>query len=318
MNLIPEWETDTVTLVLPNIFMEYYNETIKELEVFYAEFLIEIAKYDRVICIVPDLEHANKMVQLTGLNLSNFRISDLEDIWIRDFAQVQSTQNYLKFIYQPSYDERETCNRIEKEIRKYFYNFIQEDVKFIDLKLEGGNFIHNGKGTAIVTDKLYYQNPDKTPEEINQLIKETTLIEKLVVVPTQPGDMTGHIDGMIKWISDDQLFINDYQTLTGDWDVFLDRFNRSLERQLPEFKKWRIPYSLSDKQYLGWFNEEGNYLNFLITQNRVYAPIYNRPEDENIKKIFNDVFDSNVSFIDSGAISKYGGVLHCLTWNYRS
>lgn len=200
MNLIPDWKTDTVTLVLPNVWMEYYNEYLTELEKFYADFLIEIAKYDQVICLVPDKAHAEKMVKLTNLDISIFRIANVEDIWIRDFAPIQSEHGYIKFIYKPEYDDELDCKYIEESFINYFNKSIQQsaNTSFTDLELEGENFVHNGKGTAIVTEKLYAQNPHKTKSEINQIIKEKTSIEKLVIVPTQPGDMTGHIDGMVQ------------------------------------------------------------------------------------------------------------------------
>ncbi|MGD1702504.1 agmatine deiminase family protein [Dapis sp. BLCC M229] len=200
----------------------------------------------------------------------------------------------------------------------YFNKSIQKSVNtsFIDIELEGGNFVHNGKGTAIVTEKLYAQNPQKSKEEINQLIKEKTSIEKLVVVPKQPGDMTGHIDGMLQWIDSDRIMMNDYQTQGSDLQMFIKKLDSCLEQELPEVEKVKIPYFISDQEYLGWTDEQGNYMNLLRTQNRVYAPIYNQPEDDSIREIYNQVFGNNVSFIESGAISKYGVILHCMIWNY--
>ncbi|MEL7037150.1 MAG: agmatine deiminase family protein [Cyanobacteria bacterium J06592_8] len=318
MNLIPEWKTDTVTLVLPNILMEYYHEYLRDLDNFYANFLIEIAKHDRVICLVPDCDYVKKMVKLTNLDQSIFEIANVEDIWIRDFAPIQSDQGYLKFIYDPDYDDTLDYESFEDSFRNYLKKSINHsgNTSFINLKLDGGNFVHNGKGTAIVTEKLYTQNPHKAKEEINQIIKAKTVIEKLVVVPTQPGDITGHIDGMLQWIDSDRILINDYQTQRNDLASFAEKLDRCLKQQLPEVEKIKIPYFPSDQKYLGWYDEKGNYMNFLRTKNRVYVPIYNQPEDEVVQEIYTQIFGDNVSFIESGAISKYGGVLHCITWNY--
>ncbi|MDY7023460.1 MAG: agmatine deiminase family protein [Cyanobacteriota bacterium] len=318
MNLIPEWKTNTVILVLPNVLMEYYSEYLTELDNFYANFLIEIAKHDQVICLVPDHAHAEKMVKLTNLDLSIFKIANIEDIWIRDLAPIQSDQGYIKFIYNPDYDETLDYESFEENYINHLKKLINNSVNisFVDLKLDGGNFIHNGKGTAIMTEKLYHNNPHKTKEEVNQLIKEKTFIDKLVVVPTEPGDITGHIDGMLQWIDSDRILINDYHTQGDDFASFAEKLDRCLEQQLPEVEKIKIPYFPSEEKYLGWYDEKGNYMNFLMTQNRVYAPIYNQPEDEAAQEIYTQIFGQNVSFIESGAISRYGGMLHCITWNY--
>ena len=176
MKLIPDWQTNTVALVVPHEWMEYYNEHLTELEIFYASFLREIAKYDQVICLVSDQEHAEKMAKLTNLDPSIFCVADVEDIWIRDFAPIQSDQGYVKFIYQPEYGDQLDNKDIEESFINYFNKSIKNSVNtsFIDIKLEGGNFVHNGNGIAVVTEKLYAQNPHKNPEEINKLIKEKT------------------------------------------------------------------------------------------------------------------------------------------------
>ena len=318
MNIIPDWKTNTVTLILPNVSMEYYNEYLTELEILYADILIEIAKYDRIICLVPDLAHAKKMVKLTNLSLSIFKIANIEDIWIRDYAPLQSEQGYIKFIYHPDYNNDFNYKYFDMVFMKLFNQFIKYSVNtnFVDLKLDGGNFVHNGQGTAIITEKIYCQNPHKTKEEINKLIQDKTSIKKLVIIPILPEDITGHIDGILQWIDSHRILINDYQNKDYHLLSFFEKLNCYLEQELPEIEKVKIPYLPSDKKYLGWFNEEGNYINFLRTQNRVYAPIYNRPEDEAAKEVYTQVFGENVSFIESKAISKYGGVLHCMTWNY--
>lgn len=110
--------------------------------------------------------------------------------------------------------------------------------------------------------------------------------------------------------------MNDYQTQDSDFGMFIKRLDSCLGQQLPEVETVKIPCFISDKQYLGWTYEQGNYMNFLRTQNRVYAPIYNQPEDDIVREIYTQIFGNNVSFIESGAISKYGGILHCITWNY--
>lgn len=174
MNLIPAWKTNSVVLVLPTVFMEYYNDDLTELELFYADFLMEIAKSDRVRCLVPDQVHAEKMARLTQLDLSNFGIATIEDIWIRDFAPIQSEKGYLKFTYNPSYNSQFFNQWVDPSFIAYFNQIKNQSMNltFIDLKMAGCDFIHNGKDTAIITKKLYRQNQKKRRQKSIKLSKK--------------------------------------------------------------------------------------------------------------------------------------------------
>ncbi|MDJ0533139.1 MAG: agmatine deiminase family protein [Xenococcaceae cyanobacterium MO_207.B15] len=316
MNLIPDWQCPRVILVLPTVFMKYYDEHLKELELFYADFLREIARYDRVICLVSDRANAEKMMQLTNLSNDFFPIAYIEDIWVRDFAPIQSVTSYLKFKFNPSYESKTNNKFIERSFLDFLDTLQINNLEFVDLYLEGGNFIHNGNGTAIITDKIYRQNKLKTPQEIEFLIKDKLSIEHLVIVPTEPGDRTGHIDGMMRWIDSDRLLINDYQSIYPN-TKFYTKLNSCLDLQLPDVEKIILPYVPTSTKHKGWYSAVGNYINYLRTQNQVYIPIFGNSIEPEIKRIYKQIFNNQVSFIPSNAIAKYGGLLNCISWNYN-
>ena len=316
MNLIPDWQCDRIILILPTVFMEYYDEDLKELELFYADFLQEIAKYDRVICLVSDRTNAKKMMQLTNLSENYFFIAYLEDIWVRDFAPIQSDTSYLKLKFNPSYESKTNNKFIDRSFLDFLKELQLNNLEFVDLYLEGGNFIHNGNGTAIITDKIYRQNKLKTPQEIELLIKDKLSIENLVIVPTEPWDRTGHIDGMMRWIDNKRLLINDYQSIYPN-TKFYKKLNSCLDRQLPDVKKIILPYVPTSTQHKGWYSAAGNYINYLRTKNRVYIPVFGNAIEPKMKQIYQQIFNNKISFISSNVLAKYGGLLNCISWNYN-
>ena len=102
-NLLPDWSTDRVSLVLPTAGMYVYNEHLAELELFYADFLRELVRYDRVVCLVESEAQARKMQRLSGIESDGvFRIARIPDIWIRDFAPLAGARGGIKFRYAPS------------------------------------------------------------------------------------------------------------------------------------------------------------------------------------------------------------------------
>ncbi|RUS95293.1 hypothetical protein DSM106972_090690 [Dulcicalothrix desertica PCC 7102] len=320
MHLIPDWETDHVTLVLPTVYMDIYNDYLCELELFYADFLVEISKFDKVTCIVPNQAHREKMSRLSGVNPSIFYISCVKDIWLRDFTPVQLDKCYAKFIYNPSYCASHLNESTEQSCMEYFRVASEGNANIIpiDICLEGGNFICNGQGTVIMTEKLYSRNKSKSREEIESLLKNNLPIEKLVVIPVEPGDRTGHIDGMIRWLDRERIVINDYNYANVHSRRFVDKLHACLDKHLPNVERIEIPYCPSPNKTYGWYNASGNYINFLRTKNMVYVPIYGIPEDEDAKEKYSQIFGKHVCFLDANAIAKYGGVFNCITITYKS
>ena len=316
MNLIPDWQCDRVVLVLPTRFMEYYDEHLSQLELFYADFMAEIARYDSVICLVPDRDRAKKMMQLTNLGSDFFPIAEVEDIWVRDFALIQSVNSYWKFKFNPSYESKTNNKYISSSFIKFVQQLEIDNLNSIDLCLEGGNLIHNGKGIAIATDKIYRQNQDKTPDEIAALFEGKLGIKRLVVVPTEPGDRTGHIDGMMRWIDERRLLINDYCAIYPH-SKFVKKLKDCLALQLPDIELVILPYLPETEKYKGWYSAVGNYINYLRTKNRVYVPVFVNDLEPKIKQIYQQNFDRECSFIISNSIAQYGGLLNCITWNYK-
>lgn len=316
MNLIPDWQCDRVVLVLPTRFMEYYDEHLSQLELFYADFMTEIARYDSVICLVPDRDRAKKMMQLTNLGSNFFPIAKVEDIWVRDFALIQSVNSYWKFKFNPSYESKTNNEYISSSFIKFVQQLEIDNLNSIDLCLEGGNLIHNGKGIAITTNKIYRQNQDKTPDKIAALFKDKLGIKRLVVVPTEPGDRTGHIDGMMRWIDERRLLINDYCTIYPH-SKFVKKLKNCLALQLPDIELVVLPYLPETEKHKGWYSAVGNYINYLRTKNRVYVPVFINDVEPRIRQIYQQNFARECSFIISNSVARYGGLLNCITWNYK-
>ena len=312
-NLIPDWETDVVFVVLPHKMTEEYPD--KGLQLFYDDLLKAIVKYDKVITFVED----NNYINIPGVNYVYQK--DL-DIWIRDFAPLITKKGFYQYIYQPEYIQYS----ISSKIRKAFSHVISDwlSVKEIEIINDGGNFIHNGR-TMIMTDKIYDLNPQLSREKINLHFYEIG-IEKIVILPQDKNDITGHADGMVKWIDENQLFVTKYE----DGKLY-NKVLEILEQQLPDVKIHELDFknlhndvdqlSSQSKNQLGKVEDAtGIYINFLQTKNAVYVPIYgNKHEDDIVKKKILEVFkDKPVEFIRAEKLSQYGGVINCVTWNVPS
>ena len=98
-------------------------------------------------------------------------------------------------------------------------------------------------------------------------------------------------------------------------------YNNTTEKHLKKcldilenkFKFVFLPTELNLKETL---SAKGIYANFLETSHAVFVPKYNLKSDDKAAQIIQKYTQKPVISIDTGAISKYGGSLHCLTQNY--
>ena len=213
-----------------------------------------------------------------------------KDIWMRDFMPFLLDDGRLvSYNYDPDYLKSDKYNSLRTKI-PYTSNHI-------DLVIDGGNFVRLGS-KAIMTDKIFKENPSKTKAEIIEAIKQKCALNELIIIPKQPYDMLGHSDGMVRWIDENSVLVNDF---SNESKSFNDRLVRALKKHGLKIKFLKY----GD----GFFNKTrdwGAYLNFIKIKDILIVPIYGMDDDdaavEQIKKIY------------SGCkIIELGGALHCIT-----
>ncbi|MDZ7740196.1 MAG: agmatine deiminase family protein [Bacteroidota bacterium] len=150
-------------------------------------------------------------------------------------------------------------------------------------------------------------------------------IDRLIIVPREPGDVTGHIDGMIRFIDKERIIVGSYPaSYTKGKDniseVKLEEgkaFSKYLIDKLSKsFEVIRVQNSIPRKGPYEFPGAFGNYINFLRIGSKVILPQYNIPEDEPAKEQFRKCFkDSDIKLLnkDVDLLSYYGGVINCIS-----
>ena len=134
----------------------------------------------------------------------------------------------------------------------------------------------------------------------------------LFFVPWDTSDFTGHADGMVRFIDNDTVLINDYSKEKSNYPLTL---RMALHNAGLDWKE--IPYNPYDNKSL--YNAEGVYLNYLQMKQAVIMPTFKHKEDEKAVRILEQVFTGQtIATIDSNEIAIEGGILNCITWNIQS
>ena len=225
-------------------------------------------------------------------------ILETKDIWMRDFMPFLLDDGRLvSYDYDPDYLKDDKYSHLRTKI--------QPLNDHINLVLDGGNFVRL-RDKAIMTDKIFRENPSKTKAEIIETIKQKCALNELIIIPRQPYDILGHSDGMVRWIDENSVIINDF---SNESKSFNDKIIKALTHHSLEIKFMKYGSSFFTKK-----RDWGAYLNFLKINGLLIVPVYGTDDDdvaiEQIKKIYGGC---KVETINLSEIIELGGALHCIT-----
>lgn len=238
-------------------------------------------------------------------------LSNTKDIWCRDFMPIQTDKNeFVLFNYTPSYlkgaPKLRTDNKIVCENHQINYTLTP-------IILDGGNVVKiNDK--AILTNRIFTENKTKIGDStlLNNL--EKLLKAEIIIIPAEEDDLVGHADGMVRFIDNKTVLVNDYSN-TKSKKIFQKKLYSTLACKNLELIL--TPYYPDEK----WLPKNsydippatGVYINYLELGGTILLPQFSIPEDENSLKMFSNFF-AKVIPINCEELAKYGGLLNCISW----
>ena len=239
-------------------------------------------------------------------------IKGTKDIWCRDYMPVQTESGKLiQFKYDPSYlkgkKEWEESRSDVKEICEK-NNIVATES---DINLDGGNVLICD-GRAIISDRIYSENPDKTREELRKEL--AMLLEcEIIVIPSlnKTVDFTGHADGMVRFVDRNTVLGIKYDDkYKKDWwkntQKVLDTYNISFI-EIPFFE------DETDREHPE--SAIGVYVNYLEVNDLIVVPVFGRAEDAQAIEIIQKAFpNKQIETINYNDVAKEGGLLNCTTW----
>lgn len=145
---------------------------------------------------------------------------------------------------------------------------------------------------------------------INQL--EKLFETKIIIIPREPKEYTGHADGILRYFEKDCVLINQYYKK--DKPAFQQKLKTILKSESIQFIE--IPFNPYKNASVDEAN--GLYINYLQMQGFILIPTFGLKEDELAIRKFEILFpDHTIDSISCRDIAKDGGVLNCITWNIK-
>lgn len=270
----------------------------------------------------------NPLITNLKANGIEVEILDSTNIWVRDYMPLQTKNGFIKFKYKTlAYDEWPQL-KIDADSDYWLAVFGKfKNLINTDIILDGGNCQMNPeRDIAVITDVVFKNNPEYEKEDLINKLSEL-LDARVIIIPREYGDELGHADGIVKFIDEYSILLNEYSGHgTINYRNKVAKILKSNELRIIDFpnyyylmpkiteKEFRAKYPYADDFNPGW----GYAINFLKVARLIFAPIFNIKEDKiTINTIEKSYPDCSIVAIDCSNLSMEGGLLNCVTREYK-
>jgi len=235
-------------------------------------------------------------------------LSNTKDIWAKDFMPIQmSKDDFVQFTYDPDYLKPLKYRHLRSDTDDVCRN-IDLVPKKSSIVLDGGNIIR-AASKAIICDKVFSENQHLGKSQLTNELLGLLETDQIIFIPWDRNDFTGHADGMVRFVDDNTVIINEP---TNE--------NPEIEKQLRSILKdarldiIEIPYMPScDPAFV---SAKGLHLNFLQMKQAIIVPVFNQSTDDKAIRLLENIFEGQkIVAMDCNEISAEGGVLNCISWN---
>lgn len=208
---------------------------------------------------------------------------------------------YVSFRYEPSYlaNNPQLRTNFKTDIAPHFVL----PVTYSNINLDGGNDVFSpSKTKAVITDRVFSENPEYDKNTL--LLELEKLLEaSLIIIPSLKSDMTGHADGMVRFVNENTVVANAPLSPFG----FEAKVKKALQNHGIEVLDF--PYFDSNGD-----SAIGCYLNFLETEQAIFLPVFSVDTDNKAVQTAKHIFHKAIIPVNINEIAADGGLLNCISW----
>lgn len=217
------------------------------------------------------------------------------------------TDRFVQFRYEPSYLEDYLHLQSDP---KEVYKANNINPVFSNINIDGGNIVQ-WEDRAILTDRIFTENPGYTDrlkliDEIEKLLEA-----EIIIIPQIKSDMTGHADGLVRFKDKNTLIGNNREQ---EYKYWSSGINKILNQYHIEYID--IPFvNHKEKGYPD--SAIGCYVNYLEVSNLIVLPIFEVAgnKDDEVFRMFQNICpDRDIEIINFNDVGRHGGLLNCTTW----
>jgi len=303
-----EISNDRMLLILsaPSVHDPYYKPAFQLIVDFQIEYAKAIMGNDNVVIII---DKDTKPFYENKLPADILITADVYDIWVRDFTTVNPL-NPVQFTYTWASMTQQESIDVQNSFVAFadLYN-IQRSAS--NLLIDGGNIVDDYAGRVITTTRFMEDNHLSYEQAKQELMKLLGASEVAILEPDE--EVLAHSDGMVSWIDENTLLVNDYSSDPS----FRSLIMAELQSAFPTARIIEVPVEYKTNppgQWDGFESACGINLNSTVTYKNIYVPIFDMPHDQYVVNIIKENTTKNVITINAEGVCPMGGSVRCLTW----
>lgn len=233
-------------------------------------------------------------------------LSNTKDIWCRDYMPIQTDWNRFVFYkYNPDYLQKPHLIKTITDVNQvgHIDTLREGEVVDLDLVIDGGNIV-KCDDKIIMTEKVFFENKDKSHKEVVRLLEEAFQCG-IVFLPWDRDEFMGHSDGIVHYIGDNRVMMTNY----ADFNAAMSRrFIKAMDNYVDIVQ---LEYNVKRRHERSWA-----YINFLQIGSLVLVPQLGIPEDEQALQQISDAMPKcKVIGVPALEAVRKGGALNCISWN---
>ena len=244
----------------------------------------------------------NLTAALDAHNIPYHFLPNAKDIWLRDFMPVRTGSGKLvSFRYEPSYLKNDPVLRTD--FRKDLAPQLGLPVTYSNINLDGGNVVFSPSGERVlISDRVFSENPEYPPAALVRELSEL-LEAEVLIIPSLKSDMTGHADGMARFLDDRTVLCNRPLSSCG--------FEQRVKRAVQDCGLDAVDFPFVPA---GGVSAVGCYLNYLETEQTVFLPMFGIEQDAEAEASARQIFHKEIVTVNIREIAQQGGCLNCISW----
>ena len=239
---------------------------------------------------------------LTAHDVPYALLDGTRDVWVRDFMPVRTRSGKLvSFRYEPSY--LRDCPALRTDFRRDIAPQLALTPVYADINLDGGNVVFSPSGArALISDRVCSENPEHPSAALVHELSEL-LEAEVIVLPSLKSDMTGHADGMARFLDDRTVLSNRPLSSCG--------FEQQVKRAVQDCGLDAVDFPFVPT---GGVSAVGCYLNYLETERVVFLPVFGVEQDAEAETSARQLFSKEIVPVNIREIARQGGCLNCISW----
>ncbi len=308
-------DRELIILAAPRNGDAYYADVANDILEFHAAYASAIIEHgDDVLILVDSATFAPYAEKVSEENLI---VAPMDDIWMRDFS-LSNAEAPVMFRYTAEGQGGGRNGQADADtVQETLAALLEEaGVAFdeSDLLNDGGNFVDDYAGRAVVSRKFLRDN-NLSERESRAVLRRAMRLDHVAFIEADEQGGLEHADGVVAFTDPNRLVINSYP----EEPAYAASLKADLRAGLPgvEIVEIATPYDGSEIHDERFGSACGLYTNMLVTPQRIYFPQFGIAEDAVALEAMREWTDKEIVPIGSAGVCHMGGGVRCMSWQLR-